>query len=109
MSIREKRISFKELLEKEKGIIAPCVFDSASARVAYMAGFKALCLSGAELSMMGFRILAFSVCRSWSGSSAVLRRIARCRLSWMPKTDLADHRMYTVRVSVWLPQVLRRF
>ncbi|MCF0238331.1 MAG: isocitrate lyase/PEP mutase family protein [Sphaerochaetaceae bacterium] len=51
MSIREKRISFRELFAKEKGVIAPCVFDSASARVAYMAGFKALCLSGAELSM----------------------------------------------------------
>lgn len=51
MSIREKRISFYDLLAKEKGVIAPCVFDSASAHVAYMAGFKALCLSGAELSM----------------------------------------------------------
>lgn len=51
MSIREKRVSFKELLAKEKGVLAPCVFDSASARVAYMAGFKAICLSGAELSM----------------------------------------------------------
>jgi len=51
MSIREKRVSFKELLQTERGLIVPCVFDSASARVAYMAGFKALCLSGAELSM----------------------------------------------------------
>ena len=51
MAIRDKRVSFKELFEKEKGCITPCVFDSASARVAYMAGFKALCLSGAELSM----------------------------------------------------------
>ncbi len=51
MSIREERVTFKSLLEREKGVLAPCVFDSASARVAYLAGFKAICLSGAELSM----------------------------------------------------------
>lgn len=51
MNILEKRISFKALLEKEKGVLAPCVFDSASAHIAHLAGFKALCLSGAELSM----------------------------------------------------------
>jgi 2-methylisocitrate lyase-like PEP mutase family enzyme len=46
-----KRISFPELLKTEKGVIAPCVFDCSSARVAELAGFKAICLSGAELSM----------------------------------------------------------
>lgn len=51
MSIREKTTFFPELLAEERGILAPCVFDAASARVAYMAGFKAICLSGAELSM----------------------------------------------------------
>ena len=40
MSIREKRVSFKELLAKEKGVLAPCVFDSASARVAYTVYYK---------------------------------------------------------------------
>lgn len=51
MSIREKRKSFYEVLAEDKGILAPCVFDAASARVAYLAGFKAVCLSSAELSM----------------------------------------------------------
>lgn len=50
-TINEKTVYFPELLKKEKGVIAPCVFDSASAHVAQLAGFKALCLSGAELSM----------------------------------------------------------
>lgn len=43
--------SLKQLLSEEKGVLAPCVFDSASARVAELSGFKAICLSGAELSM----------------------------------------------------------
>ena len=49
--IGKKAKSFRELLAEEKGVIAPCVFDSASAHVAELAGFKAICLSGAELSM----------------------------------------------------------
>lgn len=43
--------SFPALFAENKGVIAPCVFDSASAHVAELCGFKALCLSGAELSM----------------------------------------------------------
>ncbi len=49
--LRKKTKSFQTLLAEEKGVIAPCVFDSASAHVAELAGFKAICLSGAELSM----------------------------------------------------------
>lgn len=45
------KLSFPELLKSEQGVLAPCVFDCASARVAELAGFKAMCLSGAELSM----------------------------------------------------------
>ncbi len=43
--------TFPELFQAETGVLAPCVFDCASARVAELAGFKAICLSGAELSM----------------------------------------------------------
>jgi len=43
--------SLKELLTEEKGLIVPCVYDSASSHVAEMAGFKCIFLSGAELSM----------------------------------------------------------
>lgn len=49
--IRPNIKSFKQLISEEKGFLAPCVFDSASAHVAELAGFKAICLSGAELSM----------------------------------------------------------
>jgi len=39
------------LLETDKCIIAPCVYDCASARAVEMVGFKAMMLSGGELSM----------------------------------------------------------
>ncbi len=51
MSILQKRKSFAELLSQEKSVLAPCVFDAASAHAAELAGFKAICLSGTELSL----------------------------------------------------------
>lgn len=45
-----KKDSLKELLSREP-VLAPCVFDCSSARAAELTGFKALMLSGAELSM----------------------------------------------------------
>ena len=46
----KKKETLKELLTRE-AVLAPCVFDCSSARAAELAGFKALMLSGAELSM----------------------------------------------------------
>ncbi len=51
MRILQKRKSFAELLSQEKSVLAPCVFDAASAHAAELAGFKAICLSGTELSL----------------------------------------------------------
>lgn len=51
MRILQKRKSFAELLSREKSVLAPCVFDAASAHAAELAGFKAICLSGTELSL----------------------------------------------------------
>ncbi len=45
-----KKESLKELLTREP-VLAPCIFDCSSARAAELSGFKALMLSGAELSM----------------------------------------------------------
>lgn len=47
----QKAGSLRALLQKEKGVLAPCMFDAASARVVELAGFPAMCLSSAELSM----------------------------------------------------------
>lgn len=49
--ILQKKKSFAELLTQEKSVLAPCVFDAASAHAAELAGFKAICLSGTELSL----------------------------------------------------------
>lgn len=46
----KKRTTLRELVEKEC-VIAPCVYDCASARAAEMSGYRAIFLSGAELSM----------------------------------------------------------
>ena len=46
----KKRTTLRELMEKEC-VLAPCVYDCASARAAEMSGFNAIFLSGAELSM----------------------------------------------------------
>ena len=46
----KKSMTLRQLLEKEC-VIAPCVYDCASARAAEMCGYKAIFLSGAELSM----------------------------------------------------------
>jgi methylisocitrate lyase len=44
--------TLKELLrETDKCIVAPCVYDCASARAVEMVGFKAMMLSGGELSL----------------------------------------------------------
>lgn len=48
--MNQKRILLRELVKKEK-IVAPCVFDSASARAAELSGYKVMVLSGAELCM----------------------------------------------------------
>ena len=45
---RENRIWLKDLVAKET-ILAPCVFDCMSARVAEICGFKAILLSGGEI------------------------------------------------------------
>jgi len=45
-----KKYVLKELLANEC-VLAPCVFDCASARAVELSGFKAMLLSGAELSM----------------------------------------------------------
>lgn len=50
-TILKRRKSFADLLAQEKSVLAPCVFDAASAHVAELAGFKAICLSGTELSL----------------------------------------------------------
>ena len=46
----KKKQTLKDLLAKEK-VLAPCVYDCASARAVEISGFKAMLLSGAELSM----------------------------------------------------------
>lgn len=46
----KKKENLKNLLDRES-VLAPCVFDCASARAAELVGFKAMMLSGAELSM----------------------------------------------------------
>ena len=43
-------MTLRELLAKEN-VLAPCVYDCASARAVELSGFKAMLLSGAELSM----------------------------------------------------------
>lgn len=45
-----KKETLRELLTRE-AVLAPCIFDCSSARAAELSGFKALMLSGAELSM----------------------------------------------------------
>ena len=44
------KTTLRELLKKES-VLAPCVFDCASARAVELSGFKAMMLSGAELCM----------------------------------------------------------
>ena len=41
----------KMLSESNSCLIAPCVYDCASARAVEMVGFKAMMLSGGELSL----------------------------------------------------------
>lgn len=48
--MNQKKVLLRELL-KQKKIVAPCVFDSASARAAELSGYEAMVLSGAELCM----------------------------------------------------------
>jgi 2-methylisocitrate lyase-like PEP mutase family enzyme len=46
------KINLRELLaQSEKCIVAPCVYDCASARTVEMVGFRAMMLSGGELSL----------------------------------------------------------
>lgn len=49
---RENRVWLKDLVEKEC-VLAPCVFDCMSARVAELCGFKAILLSGGEIEEVG--------------------------------------------------------
>ena len=47
-----KKNTLNELLSKtDNCIVAPCIYDCASARVVEMVGFKAMMLSGGELSL----------------------------------------------------------
>ena len=49
MKINPSRTTLRELLEKGP-VFAPCVYDCTSAKVVEMCGFKAMCLSGGEVS-----------------------------------------------------------
>ena len=42
----KKKITAKELFEKEKMVFAPCVYDAMTARAAELSGYNCLMLSG---------------------------------------------------------------
>ena len=94
-TILKRRKSFADLLAQEKSVLAPCVFDAASAHVAELAGFKAICLSGTELSLavnglpdLGILNLAeteWVVSRITETCRSEERRVGKeCRSRWSP-------------------------